>query len=288
VLANDGSPMPNNPLDPEDGRRQAERANARMQKVRSALAATPPAAAPSPTALADLQARALQMQARCGTDRDCLMREATALSAAQVAQRGGGPATQARLQAYGDAVRGCERSAAAGAAREACISQARRAAGGGDDGGSGDDTVEAPYLLFTSPGRCGLDVQVHIDERLEGSFDDVQGRVPFTQTRQADQRRLNDTACPLLQAVLDTRNGRLWTNIAMATSEVDVVTVRSERGRAPQRQQGPAPLRWHEAEDWLAARLLALDAAGGEAVQRLPLAAGGSLTLRLRWRFDPA
>jgi hypothetical protein len=294
VLHSDGHPSPNNPLDPEDGRRQLERAQSAQQRMQAAQARVaartgraPGAMAPAPSAadMQAMQARAQQMQARCGTDRDCLMREAMAMSATQVA--GGDRALQARLQGYGSAVQACERAKPAGPAREACIADARRQAGGGvEDESDRDEVVETPYLHFSGRAACQLDVTVKVDGRTEGSFEDVQGTVPYTETVQAEQRKRDDSRCPLIQAVLDTRNGRLWAHTVMVVPEVPGVMVRSEKGRAPQRQEGPVGLQWREAADWLNQRLQNLSAAG-EDKAKLP-AGGGHNELRLRWRFEPA
>lgn len=292
VLHSDGVPSSSNPLDPEDGKRQLERAQRTQQRVNAGLAAAQArgdrtvAATPSPADIQAMQAKAMQLQARCGSDRDCLMREASAMSAAQVA--GGDRALQARLQGYGAAVQACERShGAAGPKREACIADARRKAGGGvEDDTAGDEVVETPYLHFSGRANCQLDVSVKIDGRTEGSFEDVQGTVPFTQTVQAESKKRHDTLCPLVQVVLDTRNGRLWAHTAMAVPPVPGVTVRSEKGRSPQRHDGEVSLRWHEANDWLNQRLARLSASGEDQV-KLP-AGGGQNELRLRWRFEPA
>jgi hypothetical protein len=84
------------------------------------------------------------------------MREASALSAAPVA--GGDRALQARLQGYGAAVQGCERShGTSGPKREACIADARRQAGGGEeDETARDEAVETPYLHFSGRAGCRL------------------------------------------------------------------------------------------------------------------------------------
>lgn len=286
VLQGDGTPMVNNPLDPDDSRRQLERAQRTQQKVQAALdrRGAPAAAAPTAADVASMQARAQQLLARCGNDRDCLMREASAMSAAQVA--GGDRNVQARLQGYGAAVAACERNAAAGAARDACIANARRQAGGTSDETDRDDTVETPYLHFRGVGACRLDVTTKIDERTEGEFPDVQGMVPFTHTRQAEQRQQGDTFCPMVQVVLDTRNGRLWTHGPLGMPAPRGVTVRSEKGRAPRRSEGEVMLQWHEAADWLQRRLSNLNAAGEDQV-RLP-AGNGQTEVKVRWRFGPA
>lgn len=279
VLRSDGTPMSHNPLDPEDGRRQLERAQRSQQRMQEAQAkyGRAPAAAPD---LAAMQARAQQLMAKCGQDRECLMREASKFSAAQVA--GGDRATQARLQAYGDDAAGCERLGAA-QAREACQADVRRRHGGGED--EPDEVVETPYLMFTGRTDCRLETTVKIDARIEGSFQDVQGTVPYTETAQAQQKKRDDTSCPLLQAVLDTRSGRLWTYTAMVATQAPGVSVRSEKGRAPQRHEGPIDLRWHEAQPWLEERLQNLNAAGEDRA-RLPVA-GGQVEVTLRWRFEP-
>lgn len=286
LLQTDGTPSTNNPLDPEDGKHQLERAQRSQQRMQDALARQGRSSAPmaQPADVQAMQARAMQMQAKCGTDRDCLMREAMAMSSAQVAR--GDASVQARLQGYGNAVQGCERQHPAGKAREACIAEARRAAGGGNDDGPADEVVETPYLHFSGRPVCQLDVATKIDDRVEGSFNDVQGVVPFTQTTQAEQRLRDDTACPLVQAVLDTRNGRLWTNVGMALRDAPGVMVRSEKGRAPQRSEGRYGLRWLEAGDWIGKRLSNLNAAG-EDQARLPVG-GGQVEVRMRWRFEPA
>jgi hypothetical protein len=287
VLHGDGVASSHNPLDPADGERQLARAQQQQHQVQSALQRRGGAA---PAALPDmqaLQARAQQMRARCGSDRECLMREASALSVAQVA--GGDRHVQARLQAYGVALQACERSAAAGPAREACIANARQQAGGSDPTDH-DDVVETPYLHFSGRAGCRFDVAVKIDDRVEGSFEDVQGTVPYVQMTRAEQRRRDDSACALVQAVLDTRDGRLWTHIGAALREVPGVTVRSEKGRAPQRHEGPVTLQWLEGSDWLQQRLLKLSS-GGEDQARLPAGAAGrvdgQVEMKLRWRFAP-
>jgi hypothetical protein len=277
VLTSDGTPMINNPLDPEDGKRQLERAQRSQQKMQAAQAkyGSTPAAPPD---MAAMQARAQQMMAKCGQDRECLMREASAMSAAQVA--GGDRATQAKLQAYGQAASLCERQS--GKAKEACQADARRRAGGGED--EPEETVETPYLMFTGRANCRLEASIRIDNRVEGSFNDVQGVVPFTETAQAQQTRREDVYCPMLQVVLDQRNGRVWTHV-MAIDSAQGVSVRSEKGRAPQRSEGPLALRWMEATPWVQQRLTPLRA-GGEDKVRVPVA-GGQAEATMRWKFEP-
>ena len=63
--------------------------------------------------------------------------------------------------------------------------------------------------------------------------------------------------------------------------------VRSEKGRAPQRHEGPVALRWMEAGPWIQQRLSRLSA-GGEDRVRLPAPGNGQAEAVLRWRFEPA
>ncbi|NCT85259.1 MAG: hypothetical protein GXC94_19080 [Comamonadaceae bacterium] len=272
LLQSDGVPLPYNPLDPEEQRRQAEAA----QRIGAAAPA-----APTPDWRA-LQAKAQALQARCGQDSACLMREASALSAA--AMPGVNPGSQGRLQAYGQAAAACERQPA-GKAREACRAEARRQAGGGveapDDGGPA-----TPYLLFTGVAACGLQLGARLDERVQGQFNDVQGVVSYTETARGEESRRDDTPCPTLQAVLDTRNGRVWTALATVPQDVQAVRIREESNRRAQRHEGRIGLQWREAQAWLQQRLARLSAEGQDQA-RLP-AGSGQAEIRLKWSFRPA
>lgn len=272
LLQSDGAPMPHNPLDPDDQRRQAEAA----QRIGAAVPA-----APSPDWRA-MQAKAQALQARCGQDSACLMREASALGVG--AMPGVNPGSQGRLQAYGQAAAACERQPA-GKAREACRADARRQAGGGveapDDGGPA-----TPYLLFTGPAACGLQLAARLDERVQGRFNDVQGVVSYTETARGQESRRDDTACPTLQAVLDTRNGRVWTALATVPQDVQGVRTREETNRPAQRHEGRIGLQWREAQAWLQQRLVQLSAQGQDQA-RLP-AGGGQAEIKLKWSFRPA
>ncbi|MCP5270923.1 MAG: hypothetical protein H6932_06790 [Burkholderiaceae bacterium] len=240
---------------------------------------------------ATLQARAQALMARCGQDRDCLMREASAMSAAAVAAMapaGSGPGVQDRLQAYGRAAAACEREATR-TARTACQDRARRDAGGGtdaDDPAARDDDLPEPYVMYLGQTDCGLRVQAAIDERVEGEFDDMQGRVPFTQTLQARLDGAQPQLCGLLQVVLDTRTGRVWSRAAQVAPVLAGTWTRQERGRKPQRQHSEPALNWHEAEPALQQRLLQLNAVGQD-TQRVPVAGGGEAVLRVNWRVAP-
>lgn len=253
LLDGDGVPLAVNMLDPDEANRPVATA------PRPAAA---PAAPADPARLqamqAQAQAKVQALMARCGADQACLMREASALSAAAVAR--GDASLHARLQA----------------------GHAGREVGGADAPAPAE-----PYRLFQGAAACRLEVGVQVDARTEGRYNDVQGVVPFSETVKADERHRGDAACPLLQAVLDTRSGRLWTNLTMLPQDAAGMTTRDERGRNGRRQDGRVALRWLEAQTALQQRLARLDARGGSDVQRVAVP-GGQLELRVRWRFDPA
>ncbi|MBI3346221.1 MAG: hypothetical protein HY020_03300 [Burkholderiales bacterium] len=187
LLQTDGTPIPYNPLDPEDHRRQFQAAQSAQR-----MALSGPMAPPAD--LAAMRARAQALQARCGQDSACLMREASALSAA--AMPGAHPSAQGRLQAYGQAAAACERQPA-GKSREACRADARSQAGGGVE--APDDSGPAtPYLLFTGVMACGLQLSARLDDRVQGHFNDVQGVVNYTETAQGSETRRDDLPCPTL------------------------------------------------------------------------------------------
>lgn len=272
LLQSDGAPIPYNPLDPEDHRRQAEAAQ------RTAAAAP---MAPMPDWRA-MQAKAQALQARCGQDQACLMREASALSAAGMP--GVNRGSQGVLQGYGQATATCERQPA-GKAREACRAEARRQAGGGAEA-TEDSGPATPYLLFTGPMACGLQTTARLDDRVKGRFNDVQGVVNYTETALGQETRRDDAPCPTLQAVLDTRNGRVWTALALVPQDVQGVRTREETNRRPQRQEGRIGLQWREAQAWLQQRLVQLSSEGQDQA-RLP-AGTGQAEIKLRWSFRPA
>lgn len=291
-LVSDGERLSSNPLDPDEPARLAaagQRAQQQVQAGLAAVAARAPARAPAPVMdMAAMQAMAQRLQAQCGSDRDCLMREASRVSAQQVAaQTGGSPATAARLQAYGAAVRGCERQHAAGAAREACTNRARVQAGDEADAPEAEAEAEAPYLLFRALASCQPAGSLKLDEHIAGSFADVQGQVAFSETRQADDSKSPAAfPCGTQMAVLDTRSGRLWVASPLLGLEAQGTALRSERGRTPQRQAGAQRLDWHEAGPWLAARLLQLDRQGSSTEATLPAGPDGKTQVRLQWRWQ--
>lgn len=201
------------------------------------------------------------------------MREAMALNAAMAGAAGGGASTSTT-------------TAAATAVKPAALARDGRVASTPSGAEHDDDEDEAPYLMFNGETDCRLDAALKIDERIEGSFNDVQGVVPFSTVARAEGHERDAVVCPLIQAVLDTRDGRVWTQVLPALRGVPGTSTRTERGRQPQRHEGLRTPAWHEAQDWLVQRLNRLDGAGSDRLERkLP---GGHLDLRLRWSFKPA
>lgn len=283
LLEAQGSPVPYNPLDPDDHRRQL----ADAQRQAAAARPAPRAATPDAATLQAMQAQAQALQARCGQDSACLMREASAL--VSTGMGGGGAqrpdaATQARMQAYGQAAAACERQPA-GRAREACRADARRQAGGGVEAPEAEG-LATPYLVFNGPMVCELQVAGRIDERVKATYNDVQGVVQVTEVAQGQETRRDDQPCPTLMAVLDTRSGRVWASLNLVPREVMAVRTREESSRHSERHEGRVALRWWEADDWVSRRLSQLSASGQDQA-RLP-AGKGQAEIRMSWSFKPA
>lgn len=145
--------------------------------------------------------------------------------------------------------------------------------------------ADMPYLVFSPVQPCRLEVQVQIDARLEGSFADVQGQVPFSETTRASESLRPAHDCATAQALLDTRNRRLWAYLGAVPRSGQGSFHREVRGRAPVHQQGAQQIEWREAQKWLDDRLLNLNDSSGtdRFVQPVP---GGQIDVSLRWRFE--
>ena len=128
---------------------------------------------------AEMQAYLQKKQAACGADTNCLMKlgqEANDLMLANMNQGQGNPA------AY---------------------------------------TGEEPprYLTYLGFDNCGAKVHTYVDRTTTGTYGDVQGAVPYTikeavnYDNNANELRL---ICNFHQAVLDTQDGSIWTDGAIA------------------------------------------------------------------------
>lgn len=278
TLRSDGELQNFNPIDPAEHARQMQVA----AKVQQRVAAATPARPMDPSAQADMVARAQKLQAMCGQDRDCLMREAMKLSSAQSGLDAGG---QAKLQAYGAGYAACEKRHPEGKARQACIADARRQAGGRPDATDTDDEPPAKYLSYLGLGDCQVSTHVTVDLVSEGTYPDVQGQVPFKTTVQADGRPDTPMLCGGQQIVLDTQSNVLWSHGAWAVNRPNGVTVRAVAGRKTERSEGEVDYGWGEAAPWI-----------GEQLRRFPKQADrrhvvpvsdgvGNVKVRMRWSF---
>jgi hypothetical protein len=237
------------------------------------------------------------MQATCGTDQDCLAREAMRFSAAHSGLDAQG---QGRLQAYGAAYRQCEARHAEGAQRRACVDSARRDAGGQPDATDHDDDPAARFLLFVGGldgADCRAQVRVQMTDRTEGASSDVQGLVPYVIAREADGRPASPLLCSGQQLVLDVERRELWShgNLGLGVGAVRGRSVKSSGGRL-ERSEETMELDWFEAAPWIAEQLRRLPLQG-ERRHVLPLQGNGSgsstqfsgeVRVRMQWRFEPA
>jgi hypothetical protein len=90
----------------------------------------------------------------------------------------------------------------------------------------GQDSAEAytgdeppRYLTYLGFDNCGAKVHTYVERTTNGTYGDVQGAVPYTiqetvnYDNSADELRL---ICTVHQAVLDTQDGSIWTDGAIA------------------------------------------------------------------------
>jgi hypothetical protein len=246
-LESAGVLMINNPLDPDDARRAAERALAPQPPAarRAAGNGRPVTAAQGQALQADMQARVQAMQARCGADPACLARESAAIS------RG----MQAALQA----------------------------AGGSATPAVPDAEPEARFLHFAGAANCRLQATGRIDGTVRGSYNDVQGVVAYSETQKGEETLRDPVHCPGVMAVLDVKSGRVWVAFPTLPQQTRGATTREVQGRAPRVTQGAIGLRWWEGQEWLSQRLHNLTERGSDAFQHS--AAGLKVELRAEWSF---
>ena len=128
---------------------------------------------------AEMQAYLQKKQAACGTDTNCLMKLGQEANDLMLANMNPG---QGSTTAY-----------------------------------TGDEPPR--YLTYLGFDNCGARVHTYVDRTISGTFDDVQGAVPYTiketvdYDNNADELRL---ICNFHQAVLDTQDGSIWTDGAIA------------------------------------------------------------------------
>jgi hypothetical protein len=259
--------------------------NAQNQRAQGAV---PPQMAP--VSQADMMARVQAMQAKCGTDQQCLMNEAMKMSAQQVA--GNDEALQKRLQVHGDERARCERDFAKDARKRAACLDAAEVRAGGTGGDNYEAEADLRYLNFYGFDNCGAQVSATIDDRTSGRYADVQGMVPYTVTRKADwkadatQVRI---VCTAYNPVLDVKSRTITTD-GLALPEVRGRYARSDRGRTEGGEEA-LPLR-SEAIAWASEQLRQAPASGTrKATLPIKSTSGqdtveGNLVVELSWRFE--
>jgi hypothetical protein len=302
TVRSDGSLMSINSLDPQamaDVAARGERDQRRVQAALAAQRAQPVRALPAvmtatPMSPAEMQARAMKMQAQCGTDRECLMREASALSLAMAPTD---PRVQGRLQGYAAAVQQCEkRHAAAAGARDTCIAQARRDAGGADDSDPADENLPDRYMMFIGQPPCDSSYGVRVDSVAEGATPDITGMVPFRVVLKIDENAAAPGLCGT-SLTFDTQTNTWWSSGAVMLPAVRGVITRTEFGRT-QRNEGQFGTDWYEAAPWIAEQLKHMTRSGS-AQTTLPVQMGstietwrlggeraGKLQVRMSWRIE--
>lgn len=96
---------------------------------------------------------------------------------------------------------------------------------GNADAYTGDEPPR--YLTYLGFDDCGAQVHTYVDRTTTGTYGDVQGAVPYTvrdtvnYDNDASQLRL---ICNFHQAVLDTRDGSIWTDGAIAPHYKGTIT----------------------------------------------------------------
>lgn len=245
TLSSDGVLMINNPLDPDDTRRLAARTLG-AKPAAPAGNGRPVSATQGQALQAEMQARMQAMQARCGADSACLAREGAVISKEM----------QAAFQAAG--------------------------------GRAAPETPDAPgpeerYLHFAGAANCRLQAMGRIDSTVRGTYNDVQGVVPYTETQKGEDTLRDPVYCPGVVAVLDVKSGRVWVGFPTLPQQARGVSTREDKGRAPRVKQGPIELRWWESQDWLAQRLQHLTERGSDTFRRSTDAL--KVELRAEWSF---
>lgn len=211
-------------------------------------------------------------------------------------------ATQARMPSEADTQRMAEqmqKEAAACGNNVACLqrvgAKASRLTAAWTGAGAMPAPAEGRYLNFSGvqPEQCDMAYSVRIDERVEGSIDDVGGPVPYLEEKKADHKgsARDATLLCMSMATLDTKGDRLWVKAELPAVPGQVTRAyRQDRSsRAPSEGLG---LR-KEALAWVAGQLQGkVPRAGSRRTSlRLPLTVMGqqgeqTLDVDLRWKFE--
>jgi hypothetical protein len=207
---------------------------------------------------AEIQAYVQKKQAACGSNTNCLMKlgqEANDLMMANLAtgQAGTGPA------AY-----------------------------------TGDEPPR--YLSYFGFDNCGAKVHTYVDRTITGTLADVNGAVPYTIKETVDYENSGDELrliCNFHQAVLDTQDGSVWTDGAIAPhyKGTSVTTMRGKATTSTATEFGHG-----EPMTWISEQLRHVPRAGHKTVtlkltQNQGAAIhsgkyGGEAVVDLSWRFE--
>lgn len=261
-LRADGEPTSVNIKAPDYAQKMMAQSAQVQARVAEAQSRKPQGAQPPMMDPAKQMEMARKAQAACGNDRDCLMRMLAPQVAAQVTAD---PTRQAQLVRHAQTAR------------------------------PEDDGEDERYLMFSGIDRCEAQVEVRIDETIEGRYADVQGPVPWRIVRSDAQRPSADELrllCLSFNLVLDLRSQAITTDTGFGLPEPVVTSVHTERGRSTKsvdRLSGIGPV-----AQWMAERTRQAPRTGS-ASATLPLASSreagrgrteGSVKAQLSWKFE--
>lgn len=231
-----------------------------------------------------------------------MMGMAAGVQAKANAAQGKAPAkkmSQAEMQAY------LQKKQAACGADTACLMKLGQEASdlmmANMDTGSGESAAytgdEPPrYLTYLGFENCGARVHTYVDRTITGTLSDVTGPVPYKTQETVDYN--NDATqlgiiCNTHQAVLDTQDGTIWTDGAIAPNYkgTTTTTMRGKTTTSTATEFGHG-----ETFEWVSAQLRHAPRTGHK-VQTLKLTRNqsgalhtgtfsGEATVDLTWRFE--
>jgi hypothetical protein len=152
------------------------------------------------------------------------------------------------------------------------------------------------FLSYLGFSGCGAKVHVYVDRTIDGTFGDVNGAVPYSRKETVDYHNdatQTELMCNLHQAVLDTQDGTIWTDGAIAPNYkgTSTTTLRGKSQTSSATEFGHA-----EAFEWVSAQLRHAPRSGHRTAavkltrnQGAALHTGryaGEATIDLVWRFE--
>lgn len=191
-LKTDGDPSPINTKDPQYGQKMMARAAWVQRRVAEAQGQMPSAKKVTPQ---EMQAALQQKQVACKGDQGCLMQLAMEASS---------------MMANVDT----------GAPQGAVVPE------------EPPEEEEPRYLTYFGFDDCGAETHVLVDRKVSGSYDDVQGSVPYSTTEKAD-----DHADPVqIRLICNSQN--LVLDVKTQTIFTDGVSAPSARGTSRSTESG--------------------------------------------------